>query len=415
MPDVCVIELGGTVGDIESMPFIEALRQLQFRVGPKNFVCIHVSLIPTVPPRASGAAFAEQKTKPTQHSVASLRALGLSPQLIVCRGSHTLQPGARSKLAMLCHVPDGNVIDLSDVANIWHVPYLLERQGVHGLLCSALDLGGSSAMDLTAWKSELAGRWDTLHAVDWKVPPVRIAIVGKYTRHADAYLSVIKALQHACLALGVGLNIRWIEASDVESAGCEMLAEAEAIVVPGGFGSRGWEGAILATEYSRTKRIPFLGICLGMQAAVVEFARNVCQQKHADSTEMANDTQDPMIVLMPEVSKTHKGGTMRLGLRQTILMPSCLTGRMYGCKTEINERHRHRYEVNPERVDLLEAAGLAFVGRDSTGTRMSVLELPSHPFFVGTQFHPEFRSRPFKPAPLFLGLVEAASHARTRE
>ncbi|BDA42468.1 CTP synthase 2 [Coccomyxa sp. Obi] len=408
-PDVCVIELGGTVGDIESMPFIEALRQFQFRVGPSNFCVVHVSLVPVL------GVVGEQKTKPTQHSVAVLRSLGMNPHLLACRSQEPLSPAVRDKLALFCQVTPRHVLNMCDVSNIWHVPIMMEAQGAHKSICDILGLGGYNNMNLTGWRVGLAEKWDGLSNA------VRIAMVGKYTGLSDAYLSVLKALQHACLAANRKLDVLWVEASHLEDAAkeaeggeheeaWERLRSAHGILVPGGFGSRGVEGKILAAQYAREHSVPYLGICLGMQTAVIEFARNELGLADANSAEFEPATPTPVVVFMPEGSTTHKGGTMRLGSRRTILQTmDCITARLYQADEYVDERHRHRYEVNPTMVKQLEAKGLRFVGKDETGQRMEIVELAGHPYFVASQFHPEFKSRPGKASPLFLGLILAAS------
>eukprot|EP00887_Chlorella_sp_A99_P007532 scaffold2.g7532.t1 len=409
VPDVCVIELGGTVGDIESMPFIEALRQFQFRVGEGNFCIVHVSLVPVI------GVVGEQKTKPTQHSVATLRSLGLNPHLLACRSSEPLQGSVQEKLAAFCHVPVDQVLTMHDVSNIWRVPLMMAAQGAHETICRILGLRGAAAINLQQWKTQLADKWDGLTGV------VKIAMVGKYTDLSDAYLSVTKALQHACLGANRRLQVDWVEASNLEegtqtedAAAYEdawaKLRGADGILVPGGFGNRGVEGKVLAAQYARTNDKPYLGICLGMQIAVIEFARNVLGMKQANSTEFDAATPEPVVVFMPEGSTTHKGGTMRLGSRRTVLETvDCIAAKLYQSEQYVDERHRHRYEVNPELVPQFEAAGLRFVGKDDTGTRMEICELAGHRFYVAAQFHPEFKSRPFKPSPLFLGLILAAS------
>ncbi|GAB4823125.1 hypothetical protein N2152v2_010171 [Parachlorella kessleri] len=409
VPDVCVIELGGTVGDIESMPFIEALRQFQWRVGPGNFCVVHVSLVPVI------GVVGEQKTKPTQQSVATLRSLGLNPTLLACRSSEPLGESVKEKLAMFCHVPVNQVLTMHDVSNIWRVPLMMQAQGAHLTISNILGLKGAEKINLSHWKAGLADKWDNLRQL------VKIAMVGKYTDLSDAYLSVIKALQHACLAANRKLQIDWVEASHLEpqtkaedsaayDAAWEKLHNADGILVPGGFGNRGVEGKILAANYARVNDRPYLGICLGMQIAVIEFARNVLGWAEANSTEFDAATPNPTVVFMPEGSTTHKGGTMRLGSRRTLLQTvDCISAKLYQKEEYVDERHRHRYEVNPELVPLLEEHGLRFVGRDETGTRMEICELAGHRFFVAAQFHPEFKSRPFKPSPLFLGLILAAS------
>ncbi len=408
-PDVCVIELGGTVGDIESMPFIEALRQFQFRVGPGNLCVVHVSLVPVI------GAVGEQKTKPTQQSVQTLRSLGLNPHLLACRSSEPLEPAVREKLAAFCHVEAGRVLGMHDVSNIWRVPLIMQAQGAHATICSVLGLAGAEKILMREWRVGLADKWDSL------TQEVSIAMVGKYTDLSDAYLSVVKALQHACVAASRRLKLEWVEAGSLEPAAQEedasgyeaawaKLRGADGVLVPGGFGARGVEGKVLAAQFARESKRPYLGICLGMQTAVVEFARNVLGWPEANSVEFAPATPHPVVVFMPEGSTSHKGGTMRLGARRTVLETAdCIAAKLYQSEKFVDERHRHRYEVNPELVPQFEAAGLRFVGRDETGTRMEICELAGHPFYVAAQFHPEFKSRPFRPSPLFLGLVQAAA------
>jgi len=415
VPDVCVIELGGTVGDIESMPFVEALRQFQFKVGAGNMCIVHVSLVPII------GVVGEQKTKPTQHSVAVLRSLGLHPNMLACRCSEPLDDSVRQKLALFCQVDIESVLTMHDVSNIWRVPLLMQSQNAHHTLCRQLGLQQySTRLELHDWKTHIADRWDSLKE------PVRIALIGKYTVLADAYLSVIKALQHACMAANQKLDLAWVEAQDLEEesketapdkyeAGWEQVRSADGILVPGGFGNRGIEGKIAAANYARVNKKPYLGICLGMQIAVIEFARNVLNVKDASSTEFDPATPAPAVVFMPEISTQHMGGTMRLGSRRTMLQTmNCISAKLYQKELSIDERHRHRYEVNPDMVPQLEAAGLAFVGKDETGERMEIVELQdnpaNHPFFVAAQFHPEFKSRPGKPTPLFLGFILASAN-----
>lgn len=408
VPEVCVIELGGTVGDIESAPFIEALRQFHFRVGYENMCVVHVSYVPVL------GVVGEQKTKPTQHSVQTLRSLGLHPTLLCCRAENRLEDSVRDKLAMFCQVPSTNVLTMHNVSNIWHVPLIMSQQSAHHTILESLNLTPHRTMDLTNFR-QLATKWDTL------TEEVSIAMVGKYTELSDAYLSVIKALQHASMAANRKLVIRWIEAAMLEDAhrtedsaaydkAWTDLRTADGILVPGGFGNRGVEGKILAAKFARENERPYLGICLGMQIAVIEFARNVMGMEDANSTEINPATPHPVVVFMPEGSTTHMGGTMRLGSRRTLFHSmDCISARLYQSERHVDERHRHRYEVNPDLVPQLEEAGLRFVGRDETGQRMEIIELRNHRYFVAAQFHPEFKSRPFKPSPLFLGLVLAAS------
>lgn len=406
--DVCVIELGGTVGDIESMPFIEALRQLLFSVGQNNFCLIHVSLIPVL------GVVGEQKTKPTQHSVRELRALGLTPHFLACRSAEPLLENTRQKLSQFCHVPVDNILNIHDVPNIWHIPLLLRNQNAHDAILRHLELQSvANVPNLQEW-TERAGTFDNL------TNSVRIAMVGKYVGMADSYLSVVKALLHACIACSLKPAIDWIAASDLEDDCAASTPEAHAmawrtlrnaacVLVPGGFGDRGVKGMILAAKYARENRIPYLGICLGMQISVIEIARNVLGLERANSSEFDAETPNPVVIFMPEGSKTHMGSTMRLGSRRTLFQtPDCLTAKLYHNSEYVDERHRHRYEVNPDLVSTLEESGLKFVGKDETGKRMEILELTGHPFYVGAQFHPEFKSRPGRPSPLFLGFILAA-------
>ncbi|XP_060197488.1 uncharacterized protein LOC132626588 isoform X2 [Lycium barbarum] len=406
-PDVCVIELGGTIGDIESMPFIEALGQFSYRVGAGNFCLIHVSLVPVL------SVVGEQKTKPTQHSVRGLRSLGLTPNILACRSTMELDENVMEKISRFCHVPVDSIITLYDVSNIWRVPLLLRK--AHEAILKVLNLiGVAREPALGEWTSR-AELCDKLHE------PVRVAMVGKYTGLSDAYLSVLKALVHACVACHRKLCIDWIAASDLEDetsrenpenyrSAWKLLKGANAILVPGGFGDRGVEGKILAARYARENRIPFLGICLGMQIAVIEFARSLLGLLDANSTEFDPNTQNPCVIFMPEGSKTHMGGTMRLGSRRTYIeVADCKSAKLYGNQSFVDERHRHRYEVNPDMVQQLEDAGLSFTGKDESGHRMEIVELRKHPYFIGVQFHPEFKSRPGKPSALFLGLIAAAT------
>tara|TARA_B100000003_G_scaffold207133_1_gene224068 strand:- start:944 stop:2608 length:1665 start_codon:yes stop_codon:yes gene_type:complete len=395
-PEACVIELGGTVGDIESSPFIEALRQFQFRVGRENIFFVHVSLVPVMGP------VGEQKTKPTQHTVKELRGLGISPDVLVCRASAPLEDETRNKLAEFCHVSPNAVISAHDVSNIYRVPLMLEKQG----MCEALKIDCSKTDVLEKWE-EMADRVDNLG------DDVHISIVGKYTGLTDSYLSVIKGLQHASYAVNRTLVIDWIEASNLEDESHDdwsTLKAADGILVPGGFGDRGTEGKILAANYARTNNVPYLGICLGLQIATIEFCRNVLGMEGANSTEFDENTPHPAVVFMPEISKTHLGGTMRLGSRPTIWqVDDCKIRTLYGEGDSVDERHRHRYEVNPDLIEKIESHGLKYVGKDESGQRCEIFELDGHPYYVGVQYHPEFKSRPNRPSPPFLGLLMAAS------
>ncbi|XP_028547540.1 CTP synthase-like isoform X2 [Dendrobium catenatum] len=403
--DVCVIELGGTIGDFESMPFCEALGQFSYRVGPGNFCLVHVSLVPVL------NVVGEQKTKPTQHSVKILRGLGLTPNLLACRSTKPLDEMTKEKLSQFCHVHAENIVTIHDVTNIWHIPLLLKDQKAHEAILKALQLQGVAGEPvLEEWVSR-AKICDELHI------QVRIAMVGKYTGLADSYLSVHKALLHASISLNRKLVVDWVTASDLEDAAAKespevhksawnLLKGAGGVLVPGGFGDVGVQGKILAAKYARENNVPFLGICLGMQISVIEFARSVLKLRDANSTEFDPETKNPCVICMPECSRTHMGGTMRLGSRRTYFRVSdCISAQLYGKADYIDERHRHRYEINPDMIKELEGAGLVFVGRDETGERMEILELPVHPYFVGVQFHPEFKSRPGQPSALFLDSI----------
>jgi CTP synthase len=415
-PDVCLVEVGGTVGDIESMMFLEALRQFQFRVGHENIIFVHVSLVPVM------GVVGEQKTKPTQHSVKELRSVGINPDIIVCRSTDALAPSTREKLALFCQVSASHVLAVHDVPNIYHVPLLLKEQCLDELLLSHLGLPSSSTPLLAHWR-------DMARHVDDACTEVKIALVGKYNGLSDSYLSVLKALKHAAIACGRALVVEWINATHLEDGTAatepelskntwDTLKQCHGILVPGGFGDRGVEGKIAAAKYARENKVPYLGVCLGFQVAVMEYARNVLGWAGANSEEFDTDAEHNVIVFMPEINPSQMGGTMRLGARRTLVrhfpadadIPQSSTHveRLYGVgKKDLLERHRHRYEVNPELVSKLEAGGLYFTGRDETGERMEVAELPEHvhPFFFGVQYHPEFKSRPTQPSPPFLGLM----------
>jgi len=407
-PDVCVVELGGTVGDIESAPFVEALRQFQFRVGRENVCFVHVSLVPVL------GVVGEQKTKPTQHTVKELRGAGITADFLVCRSEEPLEAATKEKLALFCHVAEDHVFSAHDVSNIYHVPLMLEEQGATRLLCEKFGLDMSKDRPLLKQWREMAARVDSLEG------EVNIAMVGKYTGLTDSYLSVIKALQHSAFSIGADMRITWVAADnlepDAEKESPELYAKswadlkaADGVLVPGGFGVRGIEGKAVAAQYARENNVPYLGVCLGMQVAVIEFARHVLGMEGANSTEFDEKTAHPVVIFMPEGSTTHMGATMRLGSRKTLLQNSgCIAHRLYGGAMEIDERHRHRYEVNPDMIEALEEAGLKFVGRDPEGQRMEIMELDGHPYYFGTQYHPEFKSRPNRPSPPFLGLVQAA-------
>nr|ODO02688.1 CTP synthase [Cryptococcus depauperatus CBS 7855] len=410
-------DLGGTVGDIESMPFIEAMRQFQFRVGHENFALIYVSLIPLV----SG----EQKTKPTQAGVRDLRGLGLLPDLIACRCTEELLTATMEKVSMFCHVSPRQVLGVHNVSSTYHVPLLLKDQGMLQFFWERLSLSSVKIKDELKIKGErIETSWKTLtRGLERCFESVEIVLVGKYTALEDSYMSVVKSLEHASMRCGRKLELHWVDSGDLElnmqtenpvkfHNAWKSVCSAKGIIVPGGFGLRGTEGMIAAAKWAREQRVPYLGICLGFQVAVIEWARHVCNLKDSNSAELFPDCQHPVICFMPEISKTHMGGTMRLGLRPTIFEPNTEKSklrRLYGNKDIVWERHRHRYEVEPRYVEQLEApGGLRFIGKDERGERMQMLELEDHPYFVGLQAHPEFCSRPLNPSPPFLGLVAAA-------
>ena len=395
---VCMIELGGTVGDIESAPFIEALRQFQFRVGHDNFAVIHVSLVPVID------SVGEQKTKPTQASVRELRSAGLLPDVIACRSSVALTPSAKDKIAMFCHVDTSQVFSVHDCSCVYGVPALLESQGLVTYLQKRLQISGTIPNE-TLWN-----RWKQL-AIPPQLdsPAIRIALVGKYTHLHDAYISVTKALQHAASSLDRYVQVQWIEADHLESCSTsawDMLRSSHGIIVPGGFGDRGIQGKTLAITWARENKVPFLGLCLGMQLAVMEFARNVCG---LDVVHEEFDSGSAIIKHMPEVRKDTLGATMRLGSCIVRFVSPCALRDLYGGAVNVTERHRHRYEMNADYCQRLEADGMRFVAFDPSGTRVEAVELESAAFFVGTQFHPEYTSRVVSPSPPFIGLVEAAA------
>ncbi|KAG8450390.1 hypothetical protein GDO86_002879 [Hymenochirus boettgeri] len=409
-PQICVIELGGTIGDIEGMPFIEAFRQFQFKAKKENFCSIHVSLVPQL------SSMGEQKTKPTQNSVRALRGLGLSPDLVVCRSAKPIEMAVKQKISMFCHVEPEQVISIHDVSSTYRVPILLHEQGIIMYLRHRLNIpiDEQPSAQLFKWK-RMADRYEGL------LKTCSIALVGKYTKLSDCYASVFKALEHSALSINHKLNLMYIDSADLEPSvmdedpvkyhkAWEKLCKAEGILVPGGFGVRGTEGKIQAIKWARERKIPFLGVCLGMQLAVVEFARNILNMKDANSTEFDPTTSNPVVIDMPEHHPGDMGGTMRLGKRKTMLKSgNSILKKLYNNLEFVEERHRHRYEVNPELVHQFEEKGLKFVGHDSEGQRMEIIELQGHPYFVGVQFHPEFSSRPMKPSPPYLGLMMAAS------
>ncbi|WP_435096427.1 CTP synthase [Halorubrum sp. N11] len=390
--DVCLIEIGGTVGDIESMPFLEALRQFAHEEDDEDILFTHVTLVPY-------SKNGEQKTKPTQHSVKELRSIGLQPDILVGRSEDRLEPKTKEKIALFCDVPTDAVFSNPDVEDIYHVPLMVEDEGLDEHVMERLGLA-----DEALPKAERSTEWRELVTRD-REEEIDVALVGKYALE-DAYMSIHEALKHAGIQTETEVNVLWVDADETTDRHEERLAEADAVVVPGGFGSRGTDGKIEAVRYARENDVPFLGLCLGFQMAVVEHARNVLELEGAHSAEIDPDTPYPVIDLLPDQYETEDmGGTMRLGAHETDIEPGTLAARVYDADS-CTERHRHRYEVNPEYIDELEADGLAFSGR--ADNRMEILERPDHPFFFGTQAHPEFRSRPDRASPPFVALVEAA-------
>ena len=391
--DVVIVEVGGTVGDIESLPFIESIRQLRRNLGRENVFYIHVTLLPYI------GSTGELKTKPTQHSVHELRRLGIQPEMIICRSDFEMPPELREKIALFCDVDEPAVIPLVTFASIYEVPMYLENIGLGNLLVQALRLPDRQP-DLAVWE-------EIVEQVTYSHAPLEIAIVGKYTQLPDAYLSVTESLRHACAANEVSLNLKWVNAEDVEADGPEAhLAGVRGIVVPGGFGPRGIEGKIMAARFARENRIPYLGLCLGLQVAVIEFAR-VVLGKQANSTEFDPQTPIPVIDQMEsQRGVTNKGGTMRLGAYPCALEPGTIAAEAYG-KSLVHERHRHRWEVNDRYKHVLAAHGFRVSGVWPEGGLAEIMERTDHPFFLGSQFHPEFKSRPNRPHPLFVKFVQA--------
>jgi CTP synthase len=393
--DVCLIEVGGTVGDIEGGPYYEAIRQFAHEERDEDVLLAHVTLVPY-------SKNGEQKTKPTQHSVKELRSIGLQPDIVVGRCEDELDPDTKEKIALFCDVPDEAVFSNPDVEDIYHVPLTVEEEGLDEYVMDELEIA-----DAARPEAERASRWRDLVTRE-QSGTVTVALVGKYALE-DAYLSIHEALKHAGLERGVEVEVLWVDAEEMANTHERRLREADAIVVPGGFGTRGTGEKIAATNYARENDVPFLGLCLGFQMAVIEYARNVCGLAGAHSTEMEPDTPHPVIGLLPEQYDVEDlGGTMRLGAHQTDIQPGTLAAALYG--ESCTERHRHRYEVNPEYIERLESAGLSFSGR--ANNRMEILELDDHPYFFGTQFHPEFRSRPGRASPPFVGLLDAAIEER---
>ena len=397
--DVVITEVGGTVGDIEGLPFLEAIRQVRKDVGDENTCYIHVTLVPYL------ATSEELKTKPTQHSVAELRSRGILPEVIVVRSDRPLEDPARKKISLFCDVEPDAVINALDVPNIYAVPLALHEAGLDAVVCRELGLE-TPQPDLTRWRTMVA-------QMERAAEPVTIGLVGKYVDLPDAYLSVVESLRHSAAMHGAEAEIKWIPAEEVDGLlASTHLDGLDGILVPGGFGIRGIEGKIEAIRHAREDRIPFLGLCLGLQCAVIEFARNVLGLAGAHSTEFDPTTRHPVIDLMEDQADVEDlGGTMRLGIYPAKLTPGTRTAALYG-DSVIYERHRHRWEVNNRYRQALEEGGLAFAGLSPDERLVEIIELPSHPYFIASQFHPEFLSRPDAPHPLFAGFVEAALEHR---
>ena len=393
--DVVITEIGGTVGDIEILPFLEAIRQFRLDVGRENVCYVHVTLVPFIGP--SG----EQKTKPTQHSVTELRSRGIQPDAIVCRSEEAISSDLKRKISSLCDVPVDAVVNAADAASLYDIPLVVHDEGLDSVVCKILHLPDSEP-DLTEWN-------DLVRRVAAATFPVRVGIIGKYVSLPDAYLSVVESLKHAGFHHGVAVEIEWIQAEDVEGLlAAGRLKDLDGIVIPGGFGERGVEGKVAAAEYSREHLIPCLGICLGMQVMTVEFARNVLGLSGANSTEFDPSTPHPVIDLMDSQREiTNKGGTMRLGAYIAQLEPGSKVAQAYGT-TVVSERHRHRYEFNPAYRRRFEGTAFKLSGTSPDGRLVEFIELEDHPFWVATQAHPEFKSRPTNPAPLFRDLIGAA-------
>ncbi len=400
-PDILIVEIGGTVGDIESLPFLEAIRQLGNEVGRSNAIYVHVTLVPYI------AAAGELKTKPTQHSVRELREIGIAPDILLCRSEQPLSLDLRKKIALFCNVQENAVIAALDVPTIYEVPLAFHEQELDDLVVNSLQLREQFPnVDLKRWRELVSTIKEPSEG------SVKIAIVGKYVELEDAYKSLREALTHAGVANNLRIKVAWIESEDLMKDDYEtQLQDFDAVLVPGGFGKRGVSGMLKAIKYARKSGTPYFGICLGMQTACIEFARNVCEMKEADSTEFNADTEFPVIFKLRDLVDVEKlGGTMRLGAWDCELKADSLAGEIYHGAKSISERHRHRYEFNPKFREMLEDNGLIFSGVSPDGKFVEMIELPRavHPYFVGCQFHPEYKSKPLQPHPLFVAFVKAA-------
>jgi len=393
-PEVVIVEVGGTVGDIEGLPFLEAIRELKNDLGRRNVFYVHVTLVPFV------EASEEFKSKPTQHSVAALRSIGIQPDAIVCRSERPVNQSLKEKIALFCDVDKRAVISLPDVESIYQVPLMLEEAGLGTFIAEAMDLNGQPP-DLSGWQ-------DMVRRIQNPTAALKIGVVGKYLPAPDAYISVTEALRHAGIHHNVRIDIRWVASEALESGDLRALETVDGIVVPGGFGHRGIEGKIVAARFARTQQIPYLGLCLGLQCAVIEFARDALGAPDANSTEFNAFTSHPVIDLLPEQRDVaDKGGTMRLGLYPCKLQPDTKAAQAYG-EPVVYERHRHRFEFNNLYREALWEAGMVFSGTSPNDRLVEIIELKDHPWFVASQFHPEFRSRPNRPHPLFREFVRAA-------
>jgi len=408
--DVVLVEIGGTVGDIESLPFLEAIRQMAVDVGREHTMYMHLTLVPYL------AAAGEVKTKPTQHSVKELLSIGIQPDVLICRSDRSIPANERAKIALFCNVPEKAVVSLKDIDSIYKIPGLLKSQGLDDYICKRFNLNAPEA-NLSEWEQ-------VIYEEANPGGEVTIGMVGKYVELPDAYKSVIEALKHGGLKNRVTVNIKLIDSQDVETRGVDVLKNLDAILIPGGFGYRGVEGKLMTAQYARENKIPYLGICLGMQVALMEFARNVANMADANSTEFVPDCKYPVVALITEwrdengnveqrSENSDLGGTMRLGSQQCQLTSDSLVRQMYGSDT-IVERHRHRYEVNNMLLKQIEAAGLRVAGRSGDDQLVEIIELPDHPWFVACQFHPEFTSTPRDGHPLFSGFVKAAREQQKR-
>jgi CTP synthase len=394
--DVCIVELGGTVGDIESMPFLEAVRQMNTELGRgENCMFVHTTLVPIL------GTVGEQKTKPTQHSVKELRAIGIQPDVIVARAKEVLEYDIKRKISLFCDVPLEAVVSAPDARSIYEVPLTLDAQGLTDYVIKRLHLE-DQGQDLAEWKAMLARIVNPTRSV-------RIACVGKYTHLADSYISHMEAFHHAGAESDTKVEIAFIDSEVIQEKGIiPELEQCDGLLIPGGFGSRGIEGKILAARYARESKVPYLGVCLGFQIATIEIARDMLGLEKAHTTEIEPESPNPVIDLLPEQRDVkRKGATMRLGAQPVVVEEGSKAFQLYG-KTLIMERHRHRFEVNPKYIERFESGGWKFTGRSPDGLKMEIGELQGHPYFVASQFHPEFKSRPGKPSPLHLGLVQAA-------